>query len=162
MPERKYNPDHIADLPISVMVYPDQFINKLKYHFFSFYNPFHPFFRDVLLALRIIRHKGRQDFLLGKLKEEKSIDDFLSYLVERGFGNHFIAWVDDGEVASLRLVNGFEYQYHIRVFRDGEVRGHYEYTPECHPIGHLKETKMSDHRGEFFRILEGWITAEGK
>ncbi len=156
--ERTYNSAYAAGLPISKMIYPDQLINRLKYYIFKIYNPMHPFWRDLLLMLGLIRHTvDRQDYLLGTLREDRKVEDLLAYLVQKGFGNHFIAWVDEGEISSLRLLENFEYQYHIRIFKDGQIRGHYEYTPECHPIHHLKEKDMRDGRELFSQILKGWI-----
>ena len=78
----------------------------------------HPFVRDCALALGLVHHTGRQDFLLGILAPDISLKDAVNYLVEKGYGNHFIAWKDDGELVSLRQVVSFEYQYHIRIFYD--------------------------------------------
>lgn len=146
-------------LPPSRMVYPDGFVPRLKYFMWRAYTPFHPFFRDLLLALRIIQHStDRQDFLLGKIAPQQTMRGFISFLIEKGYGNHFVAWKDDGEVMSLRFVKDFVYQYHLRIFEDGEVRGHYEYTPESHPILHLQEKYMSERRSEFLQLLGDRIT----
>src|SRR6185437_14085319 len=93
--------------------------------------------RDMLIRVHLFWHQGRQEYLLGKLAAGKSLDDFLAYLAAQGFGNNFIAHRDEGQVLSLRRLEDFEWQYHLRIFKDGEVRGHYEYTPEAHPIKHL-------------------------
>ena len=157
MEDREYSPAYAASLRVSSMVYPNEFVSKLKYYIFKLYNPMHPFWRDLLLALNLIHHEGRQRYLLGKLKKEKKMDDLLAHLVKNGFGNHFIAWIDEGEIASLRLVKNFEFQYHVRIFKDGEVRGHFEYTPEGHPFGHLNESLLESRRDEFASVLKGWI-----
>ena len=138
--------DWIQSLPTSRMAYPYEFKNRIKYRFWRLYTPYHPFVRDALLSLGIFKHEGRQGFLVGRLAYNESIKSFTDYLVKLGYGNHFVAWKDQGEVVSLRYVIGFEYQYHIRVFADGEVRGHYEYTPECYPIKHLKAIGQEDRR----------------
>ncbi len=140
-------------LPCSRMVYPTSFLNKLKYIFWRLYTPYHPFWRDLLLALGILSHEGRQNFLLGRVAPGESIKSLVTFLISRGYGNHFIAWKDEGEVIGLRYVDNFTYQYHIRIFKDGEVRGHYEYTPECHPVWHFKEVRMEDRRAEFLSLL---------
>ena len=140
-------------LPSSEMVYPESFGNRLKYFFWRFYTPYHPFFRDALVALSLVAHTGRQNFLLGKVAPRQSIEEFVSFLVEHGYGNHFIALVDEGELISLRYVKDFVYQYHLRIFEDGEVRGHYEYTPECYPISHVRGVNMEDRRDEFLSLL---------
>jgi hypothetical protein len=77
---------------------------------------------------------------------------------EWGFGNHFIAWGDEGQVLSWRKIKDFNHQYHLRVFSDGEIRGHFEYTPEGHPIAHFDERDESFHRGEFLKFLGEYVT----
>ncbi len=139
------------------MVYPVAMIDRLKYVAWSFYTPYHPVIRNTLVSLRIISHDIRQPFRLGTLAPGRSADDFVSFLISKGYGNHFIAWKDKGEVIGLRRVENFFYQYHIRLFEDGEVRGHYEYTPESYPILHLQEIGMEDRTLEFRELMKGWI-----
>lgn len=158
----------VRDLPRSRMVYPDDFINRFKYWFWTIYARFYPLIRSVMYRLGIgkfiIKHvdrnagiKGRQEFLIGNLHPERTIKEFALFLVEQGFGNHFVAWKDAGEVVSLRRTVGFEYQYHLRIFTDGEVRCHYEYTPEYHPFLHLLRVGFEDRAAEFKEILKDWI-----
>ncbi len=149
----------IGNVPRSRMVYPESLYDRFKYFFWRLYTPCHPFLRDTVVGLRIMRHEGRQDFLLGTLHPERSFEEFVSFLVRRGFGNHFVAWLDDGELVSLRRVENFAYQYHIRIFEDREVRGHYEYTPEYRPLSHLRQVGFTDSRDDFFDFLGDWVVA---
>jgi predicted hydrolase (HD superfamily) len=110
-----------------------------------------------LLTCKIIRHEGRQSYVLGHLTEGRTVEDFLDYLKTKDFLNHFIAWKDDGEIVSVRRLVDFERQYHLRVFIDGEVRGHYEYTPESHPIWHMKEVGQENSREDFLDFLGDWV-----
>ena len=144
-------------LPRSEIVYPSSFADRVKYRFWRLYTPFHPVLRDTAINLGLASHSGRQNFLIGKIAPSLALTDVVHFLVSCGYGNHFIAWKDDGEVVSLRRLDGFMYQYHIRIFADGEVRGHYEYTPECYPILHLKAVDQRDCRDEFLEILKGKI-----
>jgi hypothetical protein len=144
-------------LPRSEIVFPSSFPNRLKYGFWRVYTPLHPLVRDMTLALGIVSHSGRQNFLIGKIAPGQSPKSLIDFLVEQGYGNHFIAWKDDGELVNLRRVIDFTYQYHIRIFADGEVRGHYEYTPECYPILHFKAVNQKDCRDEFLVLLKGKI-----
>lgn len=157
MQERTYTPAYISSLPVSKIVPPVYFTDKLRYLIFKIYSPFFKFGRDLFLSLKILRHDFRQDYPLGKIKPEKTIDELITHLIQSGFGNHFIAWVDEGEVASLRFVRDFRHQYHLRIFKDGELRGHYEYTPEYKPISHLQEIDMTHGRELFLEVLHGWI-----
>ena len=147
----------IEDLPRSRMIYPDTFLEKVRYWFWRLYTPFHPYLRDLSTKTRIIRHKGRQDFLVGKVDPTRSVREFVSYLVDQGFANHFVAWKDTDELVSLRRPDGFQRQYHVRIFTDGEVRGHYEYTPEYKPIQHLFQTGFEARTDDFKEILQDWV-----
>jgi len=141
----------IEKLPASEMVYPNTLLHRVKYYIWRVYSPYHPTVRDSVIALNIVKNHGRQPFLLGKIQPEYTVEQFVSYLIERGYAYHRVAWEDEGEVVSLRYVTDFFYQYHVRVFGDGEVRGHYEYTPECYPFAHLMDIGREDRREEFMK-----------
>ena len=140
-------------LPYARMVFPPETWNRVKYVFWRCYTPFHPLVRDTALALGVVRHDERQDYLLGTIADGQDLEDFVNHCLSLGYGNHFIAWRDKDEVLGLRLVENFTYQYHIRVFTDGEVRGHYEFTPECYPILHMKKIGQEDRRHVFYEHL---------
>lgn len=144
-------------LPRSKMVFPSNFKDRLKYGFWYLYTPIHPLIRNLALSCRLVSHGGRQNFLIGIVNPGLSIQSLVEHLVANGYGHHFIAWRDDGEVVSLRRVVDFKYQYHLRIFEDGEVRGHYEYTPECHPFLHYYAVDARDHREEFLNIIKDKI-----
>ena len=126
--------------------------------------PIYPYIQPVISRLPIVRDydpkDGRQQFALGWLAPGKSFDDFLEHLAPHGFENHFIAWQDGGQVISIRKIIDYRFQYHIRLFADGEIRGHYEYTPECRPFAHLTEKLFEPRREEFFAFL-GDLVLEG-
>jgi hypothetical protein len=145
----------IAD---SVLVYPDGIWDRAKYYLGVYVSPPILWVRDILLKLGILRHAGRQQYLLGHLTSGKNTADFLRYISTQQFGNHFIAWKDEGQVAGLRRLENFEWQYHLRIFENGEVRGHYEQTPESHPIKHLREVGMEPRREDFLRFCGDWVT----
>ena len=132
--------------------FPDAFVDQLKYFFWFVITPFHPHVRDLLLYMRILRHQGRDNYLLGRLAPHQTVEGFVSYLLEQGFGNHFIAW-EEGQIVSLRYTPDFKYQYHIRIFHDGEIRGHFEYTPEYRPILHMQEVGMEARIEEFHQLI---------
>ncbi|OHA27068.1 MAG: hypothetical protein A3C06_01040 [Candidatus Taylorbacteria bacterium RIFCSPHIGHO2_02_FULL_46_13] len=142
-----------SSLPASRMAYPDTLANRLKYAFWRFYTPCHPYVRDAVISLGIVRHVGRQNFILGTVAPHLTLKEFTSFLISQGYGNHFVAWEDEGEIVSLRYVKDFTHQYHLRVFKDREVRAHYEYTPECYPILHLKEKHFEPRSEEFLMLL---------
>ena len=83
--------------------------------------------------------------------------DLLNHLQSNGYTNHFVAWKDPGQVLSFRKLVGLKYQYHLRLFTDGEIRGHYEVTPESHPIAHFLEHGLEDRSQEFIDVLKDWL-----
>ena len=135
------------------MVYPETLVHRIKYYMWRLYSPCHPTVRDSIIALNVIKNYGRQPYLLGKIAPDLSVEGFISFLVEKGYAYHRVAWEDEGEAVSLRYVENFIYQYHIRVFEDGEVRGHYEYTPECYPFLHLWDIGREHKRDEFLKLF---------
>lgn len=158
----------IKTLPTARMVYPSELFNRLKYWFWRVYTPIHPFVRNASCAIGIgrlirygtmpeVKNNGRQNFLLGKVSPEHSAQELAKFLVSKGFGNNFIAWRDTDEFISLRKTVDFKQQYHIRIFKDGEVRGHFEFTPEYHPILHMIRVGFEDRPDDFNELLRGWI-----
>lgn len=150
------------------MVYPTTRRDKAKYWFWRAYTPLHPYVRSTtyrlgigkIIAKRVVpemAETGRQNFLLGTIDPAHSVQEFVAFLLSRGFGNHFIAWEDSDELVSLRRPVDFDHQYHIRIFKDGEVRGHYEYTPESHTLLHLIRVGFEPRLSEFRSLLAGWV-----
>ncbi len=113
-----------------------------------------------LLKTHIIWHEDtRQKYHIGWLKKGKTLEELKDHLHGKwGFGNHFIAWPDTGQVLSWRKLSDFNHQYHLRVFSDGEIRGHFEYTPEGHPLAHFDEKGEEFHKAEFLKFLGEFVT----
>jgi len=147
----------VKSLPASQMVYPTALTDRIKYAFWRIYTPYHSWVRDTATKARIVRHEGRQDFLFGVIAPHLTVQEFVMSLIEKGFGNHFVAWKDDGELVSLRYVKDFAFQYHLRIFVDREVRGHYEYTPEYRPVAHIREVGMLERKEDFLIFLQDQI-----
>ncbi len=157
--ERQFD-EWLRTLPSSRMVFPRHPADLVKYAFWRFYTPYHTLLRDIALYFGVVSHEGRQDFRIGTVAPHQSIREFVSYLIEQGYERHHVAWEDEGELVSLRYAENFSYQYHIRVFADGEVRGHYEYTPECAPLSHMKKIGMEDRRHEFLALMSDRIVID--
>ncbi|MEK9176707.1 MAG: hypothetical protein AAB923_00250 [Patescibacteria group bacterium] len=129
-----------------------------------FIRPFFPLGQWLVMAAGINKgppvvegpHK-RQRFLLGRLKQDVTTEAAKAHLREQGFSNNRAAFQDPGQLLSMRRLceEHSDRQYHVRIFIDGEVRGHYEYTPEDHPRKHLREDIL-EKREERFAI---WIDA---
>ena len=116
--------------------------------------------RTALFKTGIIWHKkGRQRYHIGWLAPGKTLVRLKKHLHDKwGFGNHFIAWVDEEQVLSWRKLTDFEDQYHLRVYEDGEIRGHYELTPEAHPLEHVEEKGEMDKTPDFLKFLGDFVT----
>lgn len=101
----------------------------------------------------------RQRFHLGWLAPGKTLEEMQGHLASHyGFGNHFVAWEDPDQVLSWRKLDGFDHQYHLRVFADGELRGHYEMTPEAAPLAHFLERGEVAHNREFRKFLGPYLS----
>lgn len=118
-----------------------------------------PWVQTHLLKWHLVWHeKGRQPYHLGWLAPDKTLKDLENHLHEKwGFGNHFVAWKDTGQVLSWRKLENFDLQYHIRVFEDGELRGHHEYTPESKPFAHFAETGEEPKIEDFKKFLGNFV-----
>jgi hypothetical protein len=135
-------------------------VDHLKRHS---WNLIYPIFY-VLYNLGLLRHFHRQHFLIGTQRHGTPAD-LAAHLAVSGFKNHFVAWIDPGQVKSLRKLDGFGYQWHLRIFKDGEIRCHYERTPESAPIAHFMEWGMEPRREDFVQFLGPWLVPaaeEGK
>lgn len=153
----------VKSLPRSKMVYPKQTDKKLKYAFWRVFTPVHPIVRGLAVPVRKMKGLAkRQPYLIGTISAERSIESLVKHLVANGYHLHPVAWNDPGELVSMRRVVGFDWQYHLRIFEDGEVRGHYELTPESYPFKHLKTEKQEDRYDEFAALLEGFIVPHRK
>ncbi len=155
----------IDALPASRVQKPKKVKEQAKYFLWRAISPVHPRMRRAAEAMglkseRFVQHEkpGRQKFLIGTLSPGKSVRELVHHLVAQGYGNHFLAWRDESQVVSLRLVESFTNQYHLRIFEDGEVRGHYEHTPESYPIKHLFAEGQIDTRDVFLAHLGNFIT----
>jgi hypothetical protein len=113
------------------------------------YRAYPPFLR---LLERIHIHYHRQDFLIGKIIDKDKIPELVNYLKEKNFEPAILAWKDPGEVIGLRKIDNKKYQYHLRIFEDLELRGHYEFSSESNPWGHVT-SKVFEERKEYFQEL---------
>ena len=129
----------------------------LKQSAWSFF--LYPIWPIMERVFNFLHKRVRQPFHLGYLAPGKTIEDLKNRLSkEHGFGNHFVAWTDPEQVLSWRKLESFKYQYHIRVFSDGEIRGHHELTPEAAPLRHLIALGEQPRSEDFSRFLGDVMT----
>ncbi|MFA5791778.1 MAG: hypothetical protein WC884_01950 [Candidatus Paceibacterota bacterium] len=138
------------------------FFDKIKQKTWDFIYGFFLPIRSFLLRIGIIWHKkGRQKYHVGWLAKGKTLEGLKKHLhKEWGFGNHFIAWVDEDQVLSWRKLMDFQDQYHLRVYKDGEICGHFEFTPEAHPVEHLEEKGEREVKEDFLKFLGNFVVEE--
>lgn len=121
--------------------------------------PIFPTLRNIFVRAGLVTPltMGRHRFPLGFLKTNFSPKEFRTLLCGRGFFLQPMAFTDPDQVLSLRRLDpeNFNFQYHIRLYKDGEIRGHYEKTPEDHPLDHLREVGFEARYEEFIKMLAG-------
>jgi hypothetical protein len=101
-----------------------------------------------------MKHGGRQDYLIAVLKPKITKEDFKEFLEKKGFERSILSWIDDGEILSMRKRVDERYQFHIRLFCDSEIRGHYEYAPESKPLDHLNGVVFRQRKEYFQKLLK--------
>jgi len=129
-------------------------LEKIKRLGWKILEPIFPTVRDLWVWFGFIKHNQRQPYLLGKLKQSASLADLKKLLNQNGFNDDYLAWIDPDEILNMRKITDTIYQYHVRLFSDGEVRGHYEYTVESHPFKHLYDRGMTDGRAYLAPLLQ--------
>lgn len=121
--------------------------------------PVFPALRNIFVRAGLITPltMGRHRFPLGFLKSNFSPREFRTLMRERGFFLQPMAFTDPEQILSLRRLDpeNFNFQYHVRLYKDGEIRGHYEKTPEDHPLDHLREIGFEAKHEEFTKMLSG-------
>ncbi len=137
------------------------FFDHTKQTLWRLIYPIFPKVQKILLRTGILHHEGRQPYPVGWLAPGKTLEGLKTHLKNAwGFGNHFVAWIDTDQVLSWRKLESFETQYHLRVFADGEIRGHYEFTPEAHPYKHFYAHGEKESREMFLTFLGDYVIAE--
>ena len=115
--------------------------------------PLFPLLRSRLGFLRYLRYKGRESYPIGFIKKGLAIESIENELQKLGFEKYYVAWIDQGEVLGMRKPEGFEKQYHIRIFNDGEIRGHFELTPEYRAFKHFFDIGKTANTEDFKRMI---------
>jgi len=127
----------------------DKFKQKVWRRIYPHFTAMQKFFLKMGL-----HQKGRQKYHIGWVAPGKTLESLKRHLHEKwGFGNHFVAWTDDDQVLSWRKLADFQDQYHLRVYKDGEICGHFEYTPEAHPVDHFIEKGEVNKKEDFLKFL---------
>jgi hypothetical protein len=102
-------------------------------------------------------HTGRQPFVVGRLSARHDAQALEVHLKANGFTPAVLAWKDSGEVLSMRKIDKHIFQWHIRLHSDGEIRGHYEYSSEGNPWGHVSSGVFEPDKDFFLELLQGFL-----
>lgn len=89
------------------------------------------------------KEMGRQIYHIGRTGDLDGL--YCTLLNELHYQDTHIAYCDRDEAFNVRRLkrNGMSwYQIHVRGYADGEVRGHYEVTPESDPWSHYRGTTV--------------------
>lgn len=146
-------------------------IRTLAQLFFRiFVRPVFPFGQWLVIALGIAKGpkntgfnpREKQPYLLGRLKEGITPEAAKLHLLKQGFFSNRIAYFDPGQTHSMRRLDETlpDRQYHLRIFSDGEIRGHYEYTPEDKPWKHLRDEILEKREADFAPWIKDIIRAD--
>ena len=103
-------------------------------------------------------HNYRQNFPIGFVKVG-DITKVKVFLIKKGYEENIFAWRDPGEVVDVRKTDEEEFRYHLRIFEDGEVRGHYEYNGEVKPLKHIFEACFVGRESYFRGLLRKWLVS---
>ncbi len=135
---------------------PITFKDWLKECLWTLMKPFWPPLRWIMRVFGMKPFGARQPTQLGYLAPNKTPEQFRQFLKSIGFRHDPFAWRDDNEVFGLRNRLTFKHQQHVRLFSDGEVRGHQEITPEFDDVAHLKD--KGKNFGDLEVLLDDWLT----
>lgn len=121
----------------------------------------YPIFPQIEHMFLFLHEKKRQKYHIGWLAPHHTLAGLKKHLAKKwGFGNHFVAWEDSSQVLSWRKLTSFNEQYHIRLYSNGEIRGHYEYTPEAAPVRHFLEMGERAKTKDFLNFLGTFVTTK--
>lgn len=132
-------------------------LNTTKQKIWKLLYPVFPYFEKTAV---VFHKKERQRFFIGYIAQGKTVADVKRHLASQGFGNHFVAWEDSDQVLSWRKLVNFSEQYHLRIYNDGEIRGHFELTPEASPVKHFLEKGEEDRCTDFMKFLGDCVTTK--
>lgn len=79
----------------------------------------------------------------------RTTKELQQHLALQGYESAVLAWKDPGELLSMRKIDKEIFQYHVRLFDDGEIRCHYEFSSEGSPLGHVTESCFEARPEEF-------------
>ena len=119
-----------------------------------------PYALKVLKAVGI--HPKEHPFVLGRLDPRYTPKQLKALLESHGFEDDILSWKDSGQILSMRKVHEHEFQWHLRLRRNGEIRGHYEYAPEGSVLKHDLGRVFKADRHFFVSVLGEYLIPSAK
>jgi len=90
---------------------------------------------------------GRQPYFIGWISPARLWTRYYKKLLyEYFYQDNHLSFCDKDEVFNVRRLkeqDGKRYQIHLRGFEDGELRAHYEISPEADPIRHYNGSTLT-------------------
>lgn len=83
----------------------------------------------------------REPYHIGIMKASKSVDEIEAALIGLYYSPDYTSYGDNGQVTSMRklyVADGIWRQDHVRVFNNGEIKGHNELAPEEDAYAHIE------------------------
>ena len=121
--------------------------------------------KELIQRYLLKREPSRQPYLLAQIAPEHTFRLYYHLCVLHWYHDNYLSYVDKGELYNIRKLHfkgvGCWYQTHIRIFEDGEVRGHYEVTPESEPRAHYQGTTLEEVQASELEELKAIIEKMG-
>ena len=92
--------------------------------------------RRARIMLRIYSDRGKAEYFLFSLPESIPPKDFYEKVIPLHYQYDPFATQYRGQIFSVRKLEG-QMQYHVRVYKDGSISGHYEHNYEFHMKSHV-------------------------
>jgi len=121
---------------------------KAKYTLFKFIY----LYRKIKILLGF--YEEHSPYHIFNLSGAMSEMDFYKKVMPLGYQYNYFSNQEKNQIFNARKLYG-DRQIHIRLFNDGEIRGHDELNYEFNAMGHVKGTSMTAINGEeIFKLSE--------
>ncbi|MBP9851615.1 MAG: hypothetical protein KBC71_02790 [Candidatus Pacebacteria bacterium] len=110
--------------------------------------------QKLLQKTGLMKSPGRQPYHVGWLTSSKTLEGLRLYLhSEWGFGKATKVAKDKEVVLSWAKITDNHEEYFLRVYRDGEIRGHFEKLPVTGVLEKPSEMGEKEAKEEFLKFL---------
>ena len=89
---------------------------------------------------------SRQPYHIANVEPNQTVQLYLMLISLYGYEDNFLSYLDADELFGIRKLHfkgvRMWYQTHIRIYKDGEIKGHYEIAPESNAQEHYAGTTL--------------------